>query len=318
MKVSWTMAVSGVFIGYICYSIYTFAQLFRSLKCSDEMTCYHSFLNAEPKMQLALFTSPSMSPISTDVKKITNIRNFDYREPYTKWVKLEFGAEQNNLKNFFSHFKIDVPLKTRRNGTLYLYVVLAVDDGSLEWKEFQRDGPTVINRVSLTQYVVPREATFNLLNEENPNEHESKKKILSDLKTKTHIKTKVFVTVLTDRASMSPQDVAPELARMVRVSRKHEFLPMIQSNVLKERFTYLVEVNKNVTEVDLEFNYSPSSVGKFRLIAHIENTMSQLTTLGFAPKDVDQVKEIFAEANLYLLCGTLFIGSIHVSLSGNE
>lgn len=169
----------------------------------------------------------------------------------------------------------------------------------------------------MTQYIVPREATFNLLNEENPNEQKSKKKILSDLKTKTHIKSKVFVTVLTDRASMSPQDVAPELARMVRVSRKHEFLPMIQSNVLKERFTYLVEVNKNITEVDLEFNYTPSSVGKFRLIAHIENAMSQLTTLGFAPKDVDEVKEIFAEANIYLLCGTLFIGSIHVSLFDN-
>lgn len=195
--------------------------------------------------------------------------------------------------------------------------MLAVDDGSLDWKEFQRDGPTVIQRVPLTQYIVPREATFNLLNEENPNEQKSKKKILSDLKTKTHIKSKVFVTVLTDRASMSPQDVAPELARMVRVSRKHEFLPMIQSNVLKERFTYLVEVNKNITEVDLEFNYTPSSVGKFRLIAHIENAMSQLTTLGFAPKDVDEVKEIFAEANIYLLCGTLFIGSIHVSLFDN-
>lgn len=191
--------------------------------------------------------------------------------------------------------------------------MLAVDDESLDWKDFQRDGPTVINRVPLTQYLVPRAATFHLLNDENPNDQKSKKKILSDLKTKTHIKSKVFVTVMTDRASMSPQDVAPELARMVRVSRKHEFLPMIQSNVLKERFTYLVEVNKNVTEIELEFNYSPASVGKFRLIAHIENAMSQLTTLGFAPKDVDEVKEIFAEANLYLLCGTLFIGSIHVS-----
>lgn len=84
MKPSWTMAISGVFIGYICYSMYTFAQLFRTLKCTDEMTCFHSFLNADPKMQLALFTSPSMSPISTDVKKLTNIRNFDYREPYTR------------------------------------------------------------------------------------------------------------------------------------------------------------------------------------------------------------------------------------------
>ena len=206
-----------------------------------------------------------------------------------------------------------MPLKTRRNGTLYLYVVLAIDDEALDWKDFQRDGPTVIQRISLTQYAIPKAATFNLLNDENPNNAQKAKKATGNIKPKTHIKSKVFVTILTDKASMSPQDIAPELARMVRVSRKYEFLPMLQSNILKERFNYLIEVTKNTTEVDLELNYSPSSVGKFRLIAHIENAMGQLTQLGFSSKDVDEVKEIFAEANLYLLCGTLLIGSVHVS-----
>lgn len=207
-----------------------------------------------------------------------------------------------------------MPLKTRRNGTLNLYVVLALDDdSSLDWKDFQRDGPTVIQRISLTQYLVPKEATFNLLNEQDPQKLLKAKEILAKLKPKTHIKTKVFVTILTDKASMSPQDIPPELARFARVSRKHEFLPMVQSNILKERFTYMVEVTKNTTEIELEVNYTPSSVGKFRLIAHIESAMGQLTNLGFSAKDVDEVKEIFAEANLWILCGTLFIGSIHVS-----
>lgn len=191
--------------------------------------------------------------------------------------------------------------------------MLALDDGSLDWKDFQRDGPTVIQIISLTDYIVPKEATFNLLNEENPNNAQKAKQSAANVKPKTHIKSKVFFTILTDRASMSPMDIVPELARKTRVSRNYEFLPMMQNNILKDRFTYLIEVTKNTTEVDLELNYSPSSVGKFRLIAHIENAMSQLTQLGFSAKDVDEVKEIFAEANLYLLCGTIFIGSIHVS-----
>lgn len=163
-----------------------------------------------------------------------------------------------------------MPLKTRRNGTLYLYAVIALDDdASLDWKDFQRDGPVTIQRVSLTQHVVPREATYNLLNDESPSqENKSKKKVNPSGKPKTHIKTKIFITMLTDRASMSPQDIAPELARMVRVSRKHEFLPMVQSNVLKERFTYMIEVTKNTTEVEVEISYSPASVGKFRLIGN--------------------------------------------------
>lgn len=212
---------------------------------------------------------------------------------------------------YFRKFNVDIPLKTRRNGTLFLYAVLAIDDAALDWKDFQRDGPTVIQRISLTEYAVPKEATFNLLNDENPTVQDSKKKLKQ--KPKTHIKTKIFITMLTDKASMSPQDILPELARLTRVSRNHEFLPMMQNNILKERFSYMIEVTKNTTEIEVELNYSPSSVGKFRLIAHIENAMSQLSTLGFSSKDVDEVKEIFAEANIYLLCGTLFIGSIHVN-----
>lgn len=89
MKLSWTVVISGVFIGYICYSMYTFMSLFKKLECSDQTTCYQSFLNKNPRMQLALFTSPSVNPISSEVKKLTNIRNFDYREPYSRFEASE-------------------------------------------------------------------------------------------------------------------------------------------------------------------------------------------------------------------------------------
>lgn len=173
----------------------------------------------------------------------------------------------------------------------------------------------MIQRIPLSTYQIPKDQLYNLLHDSEEEVKKLKKKAAANLKPKTHLKTKIFMTMLTDKASLSPQDVQfmPELARMTRLSRKGEFLPMVQSNILKERGLYLIEVTKNVTEFDLEFNYSPSSVGKFRLIAHIENAMKQLTHLGFSSKDIDEVKEIFAEANLYLLLGTVFIGSIHVS-----
>ncbi|KAL7015481.1 hypothetical protein ACKWTF_016474 [Chironomus riparius] len=162
--------------------------------------------------------------------------------------------------------------------------------------------------------MIPKDELFNLL-EDNEAEKKSKnlKNAAKNLKPKTHIKSKVFLTMLTEAASLSPQDVqnTPELARMTRMTKTNEFLPMVQSNILKERAVYMLEVTKNITEIDLEFNYSPASVGKFRLIAHIDNAMKQLTGLGFSSKDIDEVKEIFAEANLYLLLGTVFIGSIH-------
>lgn len=160
--------------------------------------------------------------------------------------------------------------------------------------------------------MTPRDALFNLLDSQKAEEKPTKKKVV-EVKPKTHIKTKVFITVLTDNSSLSPEDVTPELAKMARLTKNKEFLPMLQNNVLKERSSYLVEVTKNVTEIELEFNYTPSGVGKFRLIALIEASLKQLMSLGFSTKDMDEVKEIFADTNLYLLLGTIAIGSVHVS-----
>lgn len=46
---------------------------------------------------------------------------------------------------------------------MFLHVVLASDNGPLEWQHLQRDGLTVVQRVALTDYMVPKAATFNLL-----------------------------------------------------------------------------------------------------------------------------------------------------------
>jgi hypothetical protein len=48
---------------------------------------------------------------------------------------------------------------------------------------------------------------------------------------------------------------------------------------------------------------------------HLENGLRSLKEFGFSPKDVDDVKGIFGDTNIYLLCTTIFVAAIHVSLS---
>lgn len=59
--------------------------------------------------------------------------------------------------------EVEIPENTRKNGTLFLHVVLANDNGPFKWQHLQREGMTVLQRVKLTQYKEPRAATFNLL-----------------------------------------------------------------------------------------------------------------------------------------------------------
>ena len=97
-----------------------------------------------------------------------------------------------------------------------------------------------------------------------------------------------------------------------RVNKKNEFLPIIQNDFLKTRISDLQEVSKTTKSMELSFHYSPISIGKLRLILHVEHALRSLKQLGFSKKDVDEVKGIFSDTNVYLLCGTIFVGSIHV------
>lgn len=103
------------------------------------------------------------------------------------------------------------------------------------------------------------------------------------------------------------------LIHLCSVNRQNEFLPILQNDFLKSRLTDLQEITADSTKLPLTFHYSPIGIGKLRLMLHVEHAMNSLKKFGFSNKDVDEVKGIFSDTNIYLLCGTIFIGSVHVS-----
>lgn len=49
---------------------------------------------------------------------------------------------------------------------MFLHLVLVNEfdnNGPFEWSDLKRDGMAVIQRIALTDYVVPKAATFNLI-----------------------------------------------------------------------------------------------------------------------------------------------------------
>ncbi|XP_017148223.1 cleft lip and palate transmembrane protein 1-like protein [Drosophila miranda] len=299
-----------VFLAYIAHSIYQMSQLFTTLNCTAQ-PCYTSFLAEKPRMQLALFTSRTPHPIASEVQDIYKAKRFDYSRP-------------------FEHdFEVEVPLKTRRNGSLYMHVVLALEGEPLEWRSLRRDGPTVLHTLSLTDYMVPRAEAFNLLGEaadkarpggSGSNGEKSvqgkassgNSKGASGGRPSTHMRSNVYVTLLTDLFSVSQADVPPEMAQLIRVNRMQQILPILQTDTFNTRMKDLVAITRNTTEFTFSFHYKPVGVGKLRLMLLMEHATQALLTIGFATKDIDEVKGIFSDTNVYLLCGTIFVSSIHM------
>uniref|UniRef100_A0A8D8JSY5 Lipid scramblase CLPTM1L n=2 Tax=Culex pipiens TaxID=7175 RepID=A0A8D8JSY5_CULPI len=294
-----SVILCSIFVCYLSHSIYTLVKLFKPPQCSEN-PCFHSYFtsNQDAKLQLILFTSTTSNPISSELSKISTFRNFDYNNDFKEVIKL------------------DIPLKTRRNGTLFLHVILTTDDTHFEWRLLNKNGPTVHTKIRLTEYDLPKATTFNLLGE-SAGQHVSTHQT-ENHRPITHIRTKIFITIMTEQFLVSVADIPPELSRHIRVNHKNEFLPIMQADFLKARHHDLLEVSLKSTNFTLDFNYSPIGIGRFKLLVHVEQAMRTLQQLGFSNKDLDEVKGIFSDTNLYLLCVTIFIGSIHLVFLVNQ
>lgn len=161
----------------------------------------------------------------------------------------------------------------------------------------------------LTRYSIPQYQAFNLLSDEIENPH-----LYNDVPI-THIKKKVTIIMLTDRLSLPSDGLPYELARLMRLNPKGEFLPIIQQDFLQTRVHDLEVVDSKTYNTTIMIKYNPCSAGWLRFVLQVENAMGQLLKMGFTTKDIDEVKRVFSETNVYLLCATMLIGSVHVSLS---
>lgn len=157
----------------------------------------------------------------------------------------------------------------------------------------------------LTQHAIPKSYTFNLLKDE------SKKQ---SIKPVTHLKSKYFIIMCTEELNVPDTNVPMEIMRLLRINSKRQIMPMIIQDFLQSRLRDLQEITPSMTSTNFTFGYNPYSVGKLKFLIQMESTFTHFLQFGFTEKDVDEVKGVFADTNLYLLCATVFIGSVHVSI----
>ncbi|KAG8240246.1 hypothetical protein J437_LFUL004706 [Ladona fulva] len=310
---SFTLIISGVFIAYILHSIWTMAQLFVPPSCSPGEMCIQPFLRKEPKIQLLMFTSLREKPnLETQVKLVFNQPNFDYSQPFERVLPL------------------DIPQKTRQNGSLFLHVWIrqqqkSMEDSPIKLAELQWDAFSYHISIRLTEYHIPNNFAVNLLQKGEPttpeDESETGKtmKVLHSIREApvTHLKSRVGFSMMTDLTHIPVNSLPPELGRVLRLTPKGDYLPILQNDFLSNRIKNLVIVNNSKSEGNRESSeitvtYTPIGIGKLRLWLHLEMALKTLKSMGFSDKDIDEVKSIFADTNLWLLCLTVFVASIHL------
>lgn len=97
-----------------------------------------------------------------------------------------------------------------------------------------------------------------------------------------------------------------------RIIQGKTFLPIVNCDFLQTRHHDLMRIVPQNNTINITLQYSPISISKLRLLLHVEATMQNLKNLGFSDKDMDEVKGIFVDTNIYILGGTFLIAAIHV------
>lgn len=311
MKPSFTLIFGGLFFAFILHSIWNLLLIFQAPVCQKGDVCYTSYLNLGPDLDLLVFTTDKRR---NNEQQILAVSNFNYEESFERYVCIIQVQCHMSLLLFkynlnivcFRELMIDLPESVRNNGTMLIHTIVLPsrnNNKELTISKAVRVADAYHLKDTLTQYMVPKSSTFNLLKEETKKQY---------VKPVIHLRTKYSVMICTDNLNIPHNNIPNEIINLLRINSKGQFLPMVIQDFFQTRLRDLEEVNQGTTNVKILYTYNPATIGKFKFLMQMQMTFQHFLSLGFTEKDVDEVKGVFADTNVYLLCATVFIGSIHV------
>lgn len=188
--------VISVGLGFMLHSVWSIYNLSLPPNCPIEKTCLKSSLLRNPKLELILFTSVRENPVARDVSLVLGKENYDYKEAFEEKIHL------------------NIPYKTRMNGTLFLHMFIIAQRFNHKWdwdslaRHHNENEIKVYRKVALTKYAIPPDRTFNLLSEENSR--------ISTRKPVTHVKSLIEFNMLTEVEKFPRLEIPYELYNYFR------------------------------------------------------------------------------------------------------
>ncbi|XP_003707777.2 lipid scramblase CLPTM1L [Megachile rotundata] len=290
---SFTLILIKIFLAYIVYSIYDLSLLFVAPVCEENKPCLVSYLNQKPQLQLQVYSSVDKNPAEYQTDFVYGNKNFNYTQTADFPVTL-------NIRR-----------PTRNNGTLFLHVIIAPGSKTFgkNIMDARKDSYVSYTSIKMTEYMVPEAETFSLLGEKKSDTRKEKKILMQPV---TFVRSHATFTIMTDDIKLPVTNVPMELVNHLKIIHGRTFLPIVKCDFLQSRHRDLVRIMPQNDTINITLHYSPISLGKLRLMLQVETTMLSIKNLGFSDKDIDEVKGIFVDTNMYILGGTFFIAAIHV------
>ncbi|XP_032905270.1 cleft lip and palate transmembrane protein 1-like protein [Amblyraja radiata] len=293
---NFTTLIVGLFVAYVLHTCWVMYGIVYTKPCVSPKThnCIKPYLAGNPRIQLSIYTSTKSSV--TDGANLNLMLTIDHFD-----VNFKFERDVN----------VSLPKKTRSNGTLYTHMFLH-HVGMLPW----HDSKHVYAIGHLTTYMIPKPEEINLITGET-----SSQEAVTGAETKgpdqpvAHWRSRLTINIMADNftfdGSALPADVHRYL-KLMQHGKSVQYLPILFVDELSNRVRDLKIINGTAGALPLTICYDAISLGKLRFWTHMQEAVYSLQQFGFTEKDVDEVKGIFVDTNLYFLALTFFVAAFHL------
>lgn len=276
-----------LFIAYLSNTIYVLYTLFYPKLCQKGEArgkCLQPSYTLKDfeQMKITVYTSKSSIPRQSEMRLLWD------------------SGERNIMEAVDINLNVSIPFSTRRNGSLFAYVFLHPASKSPFDKDTSR---TVYRQHALTKYALPKDSFFNLI--QGTQEKKSAKLI-------THIHTKLAFYVAFENITFHKHSLPPDLYHLININQQGQYLPLLHVDGLTTLERHMAPITKNTSEIQIHLYYTPVSLGRLRIWTAVEMTLTNFKDLGFSDKDIDEVKGIFTDTNLYFLGLTFFVALVHM------
>lgn len=128
-----------------------------------------------------------------------------------------------------------------------------------------------------------------------------------------HLRSKLEFNVLTEKLDFPRNNIPGEIYRFLSLDSDNiHYKPMVYVSELNFRTDELKEVEKGKSEMELSIRYRPVGVGKMRFMVNMERSLMGFTDMGFQEKDVDDVKGLIVDTEMYILLMTFTVSAFHL------
>ncbi|KAK8814234.1 hypothetical protein WA158_008096 [Blastocystis sp. Blastoise] len=293
LKVDQPQAPQGLF-----GSMFGFAKDIMPVNMGVKGKVYKNALHANQLMKLQVYYSESDTQV-------------DFSEENLLWSPeaVAYSSDSSNYREY----NVTLPINDHllNNGTAFAHIFFCPIDIDIDPKSSNYDEHLIHHAIyGLTKYKLnlTEEAGINLLNAtsyEIENSHHPKEVL-------DYWVPMVHMSIIPMMNPIKGGSIPPNMKMMTLDEETSTYMPGLKINEIYLMNKYLIELNSTVTSLPIAFSFSVYSMIKGSFFQQIDTVLDMQKGMGMASdNDMDDIKSMFLETNIYLLLLTGVVSTLH-------